>query len=156
MPDLNSYKKLKQGHSLKGFLKPFKGKRDLIDWVSELEATREEIYTLMSELLVRVNRPPYSLLDLTLHTQSIEEKKFLRWRTKDLQRMGNRYFYNVIKSPKTPEKLLEPLMKFEEERLTLNMQVSSLNNLIHLTRKTIKTCEENEEEFAKALKVKRS
>lgn len=153
----NPYRTMEQSHALKGLLKPFKGKGDYETLVATARALREEIYKLMSDLENRVNRPPYSLLNLTMRIQRQKggENKYLRWRTKRLDCMGQKYWLDVINDPATPIELLPALHEFERERIALNMQFVELSHVVREAESCMRKFEEADEAIKAAMEINR-
>jgi len=130
---LASYQKLKSFPSLKGFLKPFKGKGDyelLKQQALELRECLNQFVVDMSKLM---KSPPWSLLNIELRAHhSWVGTIFLRWRSRDMSKMGVWLWEEQMLNPKTPVCLLEELQAIEQMRIAINMQMSITQNLVKL------------------------
>lgn len=85
----DAYRQLEHAASLKGLLKPFKGKGEL-DYLAQVAREIEaQLCRLMEAVAQQAGQPPYSLLDVRLVLQNTSAgSTFLRWRTRDFGRMG--------------------------------------------------------------------
>ena len=121
---------LEQAASLKGLLKPFKGK-GLEDWARQCLAQRDGLIGLaQQQVLPQAQRYPFSLLDVLLVPQRTSAgTTLLRWRKKDRSAMGVALWQKLISDPLTPSRLIDDLYAMEQQRLVLNMQVSLLHHL---------------------------
>ncbi|CAK7032607.1 DUF3158 family protein [Saezia sanguinis] len=126
-----AFQKLKQGAFLKGLLKPFKGNRDMALWASQCEALRDQLMALaQQEILSQAQSFPFALLPVQLTMQSTGSgTAFLRWRNIDRSAMGVALWEEMMDSVLTPVHLLPALRAMEQQRLTLNMQISVLHML---------------------------
>jgi hypothetical protein len=69
-------------------------------------------------------------LPISLYRQSQRFRFYLRWRAEDETRaIGDRVLWALVDSNELPSSLRGELIAIEIERLTLNMQASSLANL---------------------------
>lgn len=126
----DAYREFEQGASLKGLLKPFKGKGDLQQFAETILRLRTQVAGLMGGMLTIMAQPPFSLLDLRLVVQhSASGTDFLRWRSPDFQRMGVQVWQQAMALPHLAPSLREALYQLEVNRLTLNLQMSSLQSL---------------------------
>ena len=85
-----AFMKLEQAASLKGLLKPFKGKGDLEAWASQCFAMRDELIGLAQrQVLQQALGHPFHLLPIELAQQTTGAgTAFLRWRKHDRSAMG--------------------------------------------------------------------
>jgi hypothetical protein len=144
MYDQNPYKTLDQSASLKGFLKPFKGKGDLELLQQQAEAIKLGLRELMRSLIARANKPPYSLLDLTMWEQRSGKSDtwHLRWRNKSASNVGVDIWNAAVKDRRTPARLLPGLLEIEKERITLNAQMSIVQHMLRQARECAQKFEE--------------
>jgi hypothetical protein len=148
MSDHSAYKNLDHSASLKGFLKPFKGKGDMELLQRQSQTIKLGLRGLMDDLLARVNRPPYSLLDLSMWLQQSQSETWhCRWRNKAATVTGVRYWVAAVQDKRTPEVLLPALLEFEQERITLNAQMS----IVHSITKQARECAEKFDEADQAV-----
>lgn len=125
-----AYREFEQGASLKGLLKPFKGKGDLQQFAETILRLRTRVAELMAVMLTIMAQPPFSLLDLRLVVQhSASGTDFLRWRSPDFQRMGVQVWQQAMALQHLAPALREALHQLEVSRVTLNLQMSSLQSL---------------------------
>jgi len=135
---LASYQKLKLFASLKGFLKPFKGKGDFELLQQQALELREALNQFVRDMALLTQSPPWSLLNIELRSHaSYIGTIFLRWRSRDKQKMGVWLWEEQMLDPKTPECLLEELHAIEQMRITINMQVSITQNLLKLASENL-------------------
>jgi len=126
----DAYRELAQGASLKGLLKPFKGKGELFQFAETIKQLRGELETLMAAMLAIMAQPPFSLLELRLSVQhSSQGACFLRWRSPDFKRMGVEVWQQAMAHPLLQPELRQALYQLEANRIVLNLQMSSLNSL---------------------------
>ena len=126
----DAYREFEQGASLKGLLKPFKGKGDLQQFAETILRLRTRVSGLMGGMLTIMAQPPFSLLDLRLVVQhSASGTDFLRWRSPDFQRMGVQVWQQAMALPHLATPLRKALYQLEVNRVTLNLQMSSLQSL---------------------------
>ena len=126
-----AFMKLEHAASLKGLLKPFKGKGDLEAWASQCFAMRDELIGLAQrQVLQQVVGHPFHLLPVDLAQQTTGAgTAFLRWRKHDRSAMGVSLWQELMASTGTPVNLLAELHAIELQRITLNMQISLLHTL---------------------------
>ena len=136
----DAYRQFEQGASLKGLLKPFKGKGELQQLADTALRLETQVAELMSVLLAIVAQPPFSLLDLRLVVQrSAAGTNFLRWRSRDFNHMGALVWQRAMAQPQLAQSVREALLQLEVNRITLNLQMSSLHSLHrHATASAIK------------------
>ena len=126
-----AFMKLEHAASLKGLLKPFKGKGDLEAWASQCFAMRDELIGLTQrQVLQQAVGHPFHLLPVELAQQTTGAgTAFLRWRKHDRSAMGVALWQELMASTGTPVNLLAELHAIELQRITLNMQISLLHTL---------------------------
>jgi hypothetical protein len=129
--------RLKHAPSLKGLLKPFKGKGEWEAWASECEALREGVIALAQRVLTQATAYPFNLLPVVLAQQTTGAgTTFLRWRMFDRSAMGVALWEALMASPNTPAALVHDLYALELERIALNLQVS----LTHAIAREAREC----------------
>ena len=123
--------RLEQAASLKGLLRPFKGKGALDAWARECTALRDRLISgPQRRVLAEARGFPFSLLPIELAQQTTGAgTHFLRWRKRDRSVMGVALWQELIMSAATPVGLLEELLAIEQARITLNMQISLVHTL---------------------------
>lgn len=125
-----AYREFEHSASLKGLLKPFKGKGELVQFAETLQQLRHKLETLMTGMLAIMAQPPFSLLELRLSVQhSSQGACFLRWRSPDFKRMGVEVWEQAMAQPLLQPELRQALYQLEANRVVLNLQMSSLNSL---------------------------
>ena len=125
-----AYRQLEHSASLKGLLKPFKGKGEL-DYLAQVaRKTEAQLCSLMDAVVQQAGQPPYSLLDIRLVLQNTSAgSTFLRWRTRDFARMGVAVLERQVSNKALPQAVREGLHRFECERIALNLQMSVVHSL---------------------------
>lgn len=155
MTEHNPYKSLVHSASLKGFLKPFKGKGDQVLLQEQSQAIKLELRELMLAVVARANKPPYSLLDLNLWLQQSQSETWhLRWRNKAATAMGVRNWNAVVQDHRTPAQLLPGLLEIEKERITLNAQMSIVQHMLRQARECAQKFEDAEQAIDERTKHK--
>ena len=126
-----AFMKLEHAASLKGLLKPFKGKGDFETWASQCFAMRDELIALAQRQVLRqASGHPFHLLSVELAQQTTGAgTTFLRWRRHDRSAMGVSLWQELMAGTSTPVNLLADLHAIELQRITLNMQISVLHTL---------------------------
>lgn len=121
--------------SLKGLLKPFKGKEQLIEFALNCQLLRDALIQLSQRLLAQATDYPFSLLPAVLAQQTTAAgTAFLRWRNSDRSVMGVELWQRLIEQPTTPTQLVHELYALECERVALNMQISLTHTLSRQAR----------------------
>lgn len=130
------FMKLQHAASLKGLLRPFKGKGTLEAWASECTALRDALIDLAQrQVLSQAGRHPFHLLSVELAQQTTGAgTAFLRWRRHDRSAMGVALWRELMASAATPVNLLDDLHAIEQQRVVLNMQISLLHALARQAR----------------------
>ena len=143
------YCKVKHAPSLKGLLKPFKGKGDYVVLEQQMIESREGIAAMIDQVIEMWAKPPFSLLAIQASTQaSPSGAHHLRWRSRGrAQRMGFGVWAKAMQDKQTPEDLLEELYWFEALRLQTNMQISCLTFIAKQARE----CQEKMDEALEVL-----
>ncbi|MGK3119345.1 DUF3158 family protein [Pseudomonas corrugata] len=131
----NAYRQLEHAASLKGLLKPFKGKGELEHLAQVAREIEAQLCHLMEAVVQQAGQPPYSLLDIRLVLQNTSAgSAFLRWRTRDFARMGVAVWECQIRNQALSQAVRKGLHRFECERITLNLQMSVVHSLYHQAR----------------------
>ena len=126
----DAYRQLEHAASLKGLLKPFKGKGELEHLAQVARDIEAQLCQLMEAVIHQAGRPPYSLLDTRLVLQNTGTgSAFLRWRTRDFARMGVAVWEQQVTNPILSPAMREGLYQFECERIALNLQMSVVHSL---------------------------
>lgn len=130
------FMKLQHAASLKGLLRPFKGKGTLEAWASECMALRDALIDMAQrQVLPQAERHPFHLLSVELAQQTTGAgTAFLRWRRHDRSAMGVALWQELMASAATPVNLLDDLHAIEQQRAVLNMQISLLHALARQAR----------------------
>lgn len=132
----HAFLSMEQSASLKGLLKPFKGKGALEELANVCEQLRDQLMSLArQQVLSQAKAYPFALLPIQLAQQTTAAgTAFLRWRTVDRSRMGVHLWDELIGSKKTPSHLKNDLLSIEIQRISLNMQISLLHSIIKQAR----------------------
>jgi hypothetical protein len=138
-PEHADFARLEHAGSLKGLLKPFKGKGELEDWAGQCETVCEGLLRLSKRLLAQARAYPFTLLPIVLAQQRTRAgTTFLRWRRHDTDRMGDALWEEVLRHPGTSSALADELFALEITRLALNMQLSLAHTLARQARECAK------------------
>ena len=134
-----AFRPLQQDASLKGLLKPFKGKGELAQFAEQCRVLETELKALAQNVRAQIRRHPFTLLPVRLIEQNTQAgTMFLRWQHVATRRMGVGVWTEMIGHAKTPASMLQDLYSLELQRITLNMQIS----LIHSIGKQAAECAE--------------
>lgn len=134
-----AFQGLQQSASLKGLLKPFKGKGELEQLAELCGVIEGELKQLAQDVLGQARQRPFSLLPVRLTEQNTGSgTMFLRWQHVQSRRMGVGVWSEMLRTTKLSEDLLHDLTALEYQRITLNMQIS----LIHSIGKQAAECAE--------------
>ncbi|MEE5086738.1 DUF3158 family protein [Pseudomonas marginalis] len=126
----DAYRQLEHAASLKGLLKPFKGKGELEHLAQMAREIEAQLCDLMEAVVQQAGQPPYSLLGIRLVLQNTSAgSTFLRWRTRDFTRMGVAVWERQICNKVLPQVVREGLRRFECNRIALNLQMSVVHSL---------------------------
>lgn len=127
----DAYRQLEHAASLKGLLKPFKGKGELEHLAQVAREIEAQLCRLMEAVVQQAGRSPYSLLDIRLVLQNTGAgSTFLRWRTRDFSRMGVAVWERQVSNKILPLATREGLHQFECDRIALNLQMSVVHSLL--------------------------
>ncbi|MBO9356003.1 DUF3158 family protein [Bordetella petrii] len=148
-----AFVRLEHAASLKGLLKPFKGKGDLETWASQCFAMRDELIILAQrQVLQQASGHPFCLLPVELAQQTTGAgTTFLRWRRHDRSAMGVALWQEVMASTNTSVNLLADLHAIELQRITLNMQISLLHTLGRQAQECASKAAEAEDAYLRRL-----
>lgn len=125
-----AFQRLQQAASLKGLLKPFKGKGELTQFADLCRAQESDLKALAQEVLSQARQYPFTLVPVRLTEQNTQAgTQFLRWQLVTDRRMGVGVWAEMMRSPRTPESMLQDLYVMELQRITLNMQMSLLHSI---------------------------
>jgi len=125
-----AFQRLQQAASLKGLLKPFKGKGEMTQFADLCRAQESDLKALAQEVLSQARRYPFTLVPVRLTEQNTQAgTQFLRWQQVTDRRMGVGVWAEMMGSPRTPESMLQDLYVMELQRITLNMQMSLLHSI---------------------------
>ena len=125
-----AFMRLEHAASLKGLLKPFKGKGELTQFADLCRAQESDLKALAQEVLSQARRYPFTLVPVRLTEQNTQAgTQFLRWQQVTDRRMGVGVWAEMMGSPRTPESMLQDLYVMELQRITLNMQMSLLHSI---------------------------
>jgi hypothetical protein len=125
------FQRLEHAAYLKGLLKPFKGKGSLETWASQCAALRDGLIVLAQRRVSpQATAYPFSLLPVQLAQQTTGAgTSFLRWRNLDRSSMGVALWEALVISPATPPSLVDDLYAIEQQRITLNLQISLTHSI---------------------------
>lgn len=133
--EATDFQRIEHAASLKGLLKPFKGKEALLTFAGECETARAALIQRAQRLLAQATAYPFSMLSVALTQQTTAAgTSFLRWRNTDRSAMGVALWTALIDDPATPLQMLDELFALEVERVALNMQVSLTHTLARQAR----------------------
>lgn len=128
------YRRVAHDSSLKGLLKPFKGKGDFDEFASNARGALDRLNQMMQHLVELTERQmiTHKNISLRLH-KAPSGQNYLRWRTlrhlRD-QETGFRLWQRVVSDPLTGPQTKQNLLILEEQRIALNMQASVLQYMI--------------------------
>lgn len=125
------FSSLQHAASLKGLLKPFKGKGELDLLAEQCRALEGSLNALAQDrVLAQASRYPFTLLPVRLTKQATSAGPvFLRWQQTGTRAMGVQLWRNLVKAPRTPAFLLQDLHALELQRIALNMQISLIHSI---------------------------
>jgi hypothetical protein len=126
----DAYRQLEHAASLKGLLKPFKGKGELDQLAQVAREIEAQLRHLMEAVVEQAARSPYSCLSIRLVLQNTPAgSSFLRWRTRDFAQMGVAVWERQLGHPTLSPAVREQLHRFECARIALNLQMSVVHSL---------------------------
>ena len=116
---------------LKGLLKPFKGKGELIQFGDACSQLMNSLIQLATgEVLAQAERYPFTLLPIRMTRQSTGAGTvFLRWSRMDRSKMGVDLWADLLGNDRTPINLVPDLYAMELQRITINMQISLIHSI---------------------------
>ena len=125
------FQRLEHAASLKGLLKPFKGKGSLETWANDCAALRDDLIALAQRrVLSQARAHPFSLIGVQLAQQTTGAgTTFLRWRNLDRSCMGVALWEALLANHATPPSLIDDLYAMELQRIALNMQISLTHSI---------------------------
>lgn len=131
---------LQHAPSLKGLLKPFKGKGGMELLADQCAALEADLNSLAQDNIhTQTNRYPFTLLPVRMTLQRTGAGTvFLRWQDMGTRQMGVYVWARLVSDAKTPEYLIQDLHAMELQRIALNMQIS----LIHTIGRQAAECAE--------------
>lgn len=131
---------LQHAPSLKGLLKPFKGKGGMELLVDQCSALEAELNALAQDNIhAQANRYPFTLLPVRMTLQrTVAGTVFLRWQDMGTRQMGVGIWAKLVSDAKTPESMIQDLHAMELQRIALNMQIS----LVHTIGRQAAACAE--------------
>lgn len=132
-----AFMRLEHAASLKGLLKPFKGKGDLEAWAGQCCAKPINSSRMAKHWLAQQTTGAGTT--------------FLRWRRNDRSAMGVALWQELMASTSTPVNLLADLHAIELQRITLNMQISLLHTLGRQAQECASKAAEAEDAYLRRL-----
>jgi len=116
---------------LKGLLKPFKGKGELVEFGDACsQLTGSLIELAIQGVLAQAERYPFTLLPIRLTRQSTGAGTvFLRWSRVDRSKMGVDLWAELIRDERTSIGLVPELHALELQRIVINMQISLTHSI---------------------------
>jgi hypothetical protein len=131
---------LQHAPSLKGLLKPFKGKGGMELLAEQCGALEAGLNALAQESIhAQANRYPFTLLPVRMTLQRTGAGTvFLRWQDIGTRQMGVHVWARLVGDTKTPEHMIQDLHAMELQRIALNMQIS----LVHAIGRQAAECAE--------------
>lgn len=125
------FQRLEHAGSLKGLLKPFKGKGGLESWASQSAALRDNLIEMAERrVLPQSRRHPFNRFGIHLAQQTTGAgTAFLRWRNIDRSTMGVVLWEDLVNRPGTPASLIDDFYAMELQRIELNMQISLVHSI---------------------------
>jgi hypothetical protein len=131
---------LQHAPSLKGFLKPFKGKGDMEKLAQHCRSLEDDLNALaQAGIHAQASRYPFTLLPVRMTLQRTGAGTvFLRWQDVGTRQMGVDIWSRLLTAAKTPDYLIQDLHAMELQRIALNMQIS----LVHTIGRQAAECAE--------------
>ncbi|WP_248801071.1 DUF3158 family protein [Pseudomonas sp. MWU13-2105] len=116
---------------LKGLLKPFKGKGELVEFGDACsQLTGSLIELAIKGVLAQAERYPFTLLPIRLTRQPTGAGTvFLRWSRVDRSKMGVDLWAELIRDERTSINLVPDLYALELQRIVINMQISLTHSI---------------------------
>lgn len=159
MTDVQQYKPI--GHedytgvgyapSIKGLLKPFKGKRELEILLENLLQAREDLKPIHKKLVrsAQSSFPVKYFPILFRESKSQSGASFLRWRNHQNNKDGMPVLINIFENKDTSDKAKEIFREMEIDRISFNMQMSILSTMIRQVRDCIKKIDDIDDLYAR-------
>lgn len=126
-----AFQSLEHAAFLKGLLKPFKGKGELVEFghaCSQLTGSLIEL--AIQGVLAQAERYPFTLLPIRLTRQPTGAGTvFLRWSRVDRSKMGVDLWAELIRDERTSINLVPDLYALELQRIVINMQISLIHSI---------------------------
>lgn len=133
--EATDFQRIEHAASLKGLLKPFKSKQELLTFAAECQTVRDALIQRAHRLLAQATAYPFSRQSAVLTQQTTAAgTAFLRWRNVDRSVMGVALWTALVEHPATPLQMRDELFALELERVVLNMQVSLTHYLARQAR----------------------
>jgi len=127
----DAFQRLQHSASLKGLLKPFKGKGELAQFAQQCREMEVGLQVLAQGVLEQTKRPPYNLMPVRLMEQRTPTGTiFLRWQNVVNRKMGVGTWAQMVTMPRTPESMLHDFYTLELQRISLNMQMSLMHSMV--------------------------
>ena len=126
-----AFSELEHAAFLKGLLKPFKGKGELMQFGDECSQLVSRLILLATEqVLAQAERYPFTLLPIRMMRQSTGAGTvFLRWSRMDRSKMGVDLWGDLVLDGRTPDSLVSDLLEMERQRVVVNMQISLVHSI---------------------------
>ncbi|ASV39800.1 integrase [Pseudomonas sp. NS1(2017)] len=126
-----AFSALEHAAFLKGLLKPFKGKGELMQFGEVCSQLVSSLILLATEqVLAQSERYPFTLLPIRMTRQSTGAGTvFLRWSRMDRSKMGVDLWEELVLDDRTPTSLVSQLLAMELQRITINMQISVVHSI---------------------------
>ncbi|MBI6854666.1 DUF3158 family protein, partial [Pseudomonas cichorii] len=131
---------LQHAPSLKGLLKPFKGKGGMAQLAEQCRSLEADLNALaQGNIHVQASRYPFTLLPVRMTLQRTGAGTvFLRWQDVGTRQMGVGVWSSLLLAPETPASFIRDLHEMEQQRIALNMQIS----LVHTIGRQAAECAE--------------
>lgn len=128
------YKHLAHDSSLKGLLKPFKGKGDYEELVELVRSAQNKLQVIMKHLvtLTEHQQIAHRRMTLRLH-KSASGQYYLRWRTfgnTANTASGDELWKQVVSDPLTAPVTKRNLLVLEKQRIALNLQAACVQSML--------------------------
>lgn len=128
------YKHLAHNSSLKGLLKPFKGKGDYQELEEIARDAQDKLLVIMKRLvtLTESHQIAHQRMTLRLH-RADSGQNYLRWRTfynAAKRPSGDQLWKNIVTDQLTSPQVKNNLLILERQRITLNMQAACVQAMI--------------------------
>lgn len=131
---------LQHAPSLKGLLKPFKGKGGMAQLAEHCRSLESDLIELaQGKVHNQSSRYPFTLLPVRMTLQRTGVGTvFLRWQDVGTRQMGVGVWSSLFLAQETPASFLQDLHAMEMQRIALNMQIS----LVHTIGRQAAECAE--------------